>query len=91
MGQSNQFEKNYRPLRTIREQAISPTKTHISALASWGKNSLSVQRLAAFDAVDNYAELPAMQVADEAVVLDRLMAKPERAVRKHRPTRGARG
>ena len=37
-------------------------------------------------AVDNYAEAPAMQVADEAVVLDMLDGKAlKRAVRKHRP------
>ncbi|MEC8114327.1 MAG: NAD-dependent epimerase/dehydratase family protein, partial [Planctomycetota bacterium] len=37
-------------------------------------------------AVDNYAGAPAMQVADEAVVLDMLDGKAlKRAVKKHRP------
>ena len=65
-----------------------PPKLMLLGSGELGKEfAICAQRLGCtVVAVDNYAEAPAMQVADEAVVMDMLDGKAlKKAVRKHRP------
>ena len=89
MVQTNRFDKNYPPLQDpVVTKPAHPPKIMLLGSGELGKEfAICAQRYGCtVIAVDNYPGAPAMQVADEAVVLDMLDGRAlKKAVRKYQP------
>ncbi len=91
MGVANQFNTKIigqRPKGFTVPQSNHPPKIMLLGSGELGKEvAICAQRYGCtVVAVDNYAHAPAMQVADEAVVLDMLDGRSlKKAIRKHQP------